>query len=642
MVWSGSGTGTLTGTANGVTVATLTLDDTGAYRFSLLAPLDHPVAGAEDVLSIDFGVSASNGVASGSGTLSIRVEDDAPGGLQAQVVNAAVLDTNLLIVLDVSGSMAATDGVGGQSRLETAIQAISNLLDRYDNQGDVRVRIVTFSTNAAAIGTEWTDVATAKAQLDLLAANGGTNYDEALGDAITAFGSNGKLTGAQNVSYFVSDGLPTYGSGSTSQLVPSGQSPGTPPPNGNGRDQSGPDVGIQSAEETLWLNFLNANAVRSFAIGVGAGVTTTTYLNPIAYDGQQSTNTNATLVSDFAQLDSVLAGTVPSQASGTLFAAANFAAGGGLGAEGLARVLSVTIDGTTYTYDPAGGGSITVSGGADRSTFDTTTDTLTVTTLAGGRFAVDMDGGTYVYTTPGSATGALVETMAYTVGDRDGDVASSSVTVEVAKVTSRAGTSGNDALTGTAGADLLLGQAGDDTLDGSAGSDRLLGGAGADTVRGGDGNDRVSGGAGGDTLSGDAGSDVFAWSLGDAQTGTGRPIDTITDFDVAAAGSNGDVLDLRDLLTGELKGAAGSDAPNGTVGNLQNFLDFNVTTGGTEIRISSNGGFTGGAFAPAAEDARIVLQGVDIRTALGLGAAAGDAQIIQELLNRGKLVTDGP
>jgi hypothetical protein len=37
-----------------------------------------------------------------------------------------------------------------------------------------------------------------------------------------------------------------------------------------------------------------------------------------------------------------------------------------------------------------------------------------------------------------------------------------------------------------------------------------------------------------------------------------------------------------------------------------------------------------------------VLSGVDIRSALGLGVGATDSQIIAELLNRGKLLTDVP
>jgi large repetitive protein len=152
----------------------------------------------------------------------------------------------------------------------------------------------------------------------------------------------------------------------------------------------------------------------------------------------------------------------------------------------------------------------------------------------------------------------------------------------------------------------------------------------------------LRGGAGTDTLTGGAGVDVFAWSLGDAGTAAARPVDTITDFNPAAVSASGDVLDLRDLLVGELKGAVDATHPNGTVGNLQNFLDFNVTGGNTEIRVSSGGQFAGGTYAAGSEDQRIVLQGVDIRSSLSLAATATDAQIIQELLNRGKLIADGP
>jgi len=35
-----------------------------------------------------------------------------------------------------------------------------------------------------------------------------------------------------------------------------------------------------------------------------------------------------------------------------------------------------------------------------------------------------------------------------------------------------------------------------------------------------------------------------------------------------------------------------------------------------------------------------VLQGVNLPTALGLGAGATDSQILQELLTRGKLIVD--
>ncbi len=160
------------------------------------------------------------------------------------------------------------------------------------------------------------------------------------------------------------------------------------------------------------------------------------------------------------------------------------------------------------------------------------------------------------------------------------------------------------------------------TLSGSAAAEILVAGSGNDTLQGGGGNDVLIGGAG---------ADVFRWSLAD-RGGAGSPaVDAIADFDPAATAAGGDALDLRDLLQGETASAT-----------LDRYLDFNVTGGNTEIRISSNGGFAGGAYAAGAEDQRIVLDGVDIRAALGLGGAATDSQIIAELINRGKLITDVP
>ena len=69
-------------------------------------------------------------------------------------------------------------------------------------------------------------------------------------------------------------------------------------------------------------------------------------------------------------------------------------------------------------------------------------------------------------------------------------------------------------------------------------------------------------------------------------------------------------------------------------------IDFSQTAslpGSTVLRVSSSGGFTQGQYNACAEDQRIVLEGVDLRSSLGLGGQASDTQIIQELLNRNKL-----
>ena len=651
-----AGVQTLTASAGGTTVGTLTMNTTtGAYTFTLNAPIDHAGANVEDVRSLSFGVTATaGGQASAVSTLTVNVEDDAPNAIAPQTGSVAMIDTNLEIVLDVSGSMNTADGVGGTTRLASAIQSLNTLLDKYDEFGNVAVKLVTFSTNAQSVGAGWTTVAGAKAQLAALAANGGTNYDEALGDAITAFAEGGKITGAQNIAYFFTDGLPTFGSGTTSQLA--AVSPGTPATNGTGFDQTGADTGIQAAEETLWTNFLNANQVKSFAIAFGAGVTNTNYLNPIAYDGQSSVNTSGTLVASFNQLDSVLAGTVQNPVGGQLVTGGLITAGGAVGADG-GYIRSITIEGSTYTYNPAGTGSVTVTG-TNRGTFDTTTNTEVVTTLAGGQFTIDLDNGVYSYKAPPSITGSIVETMNYVVTDRDGDTQASSIAVTVDRTNVTVGTAGIDTINGVAGPDLLMGADGNDTLNGGAGNDQLLGGNGNDTLGGGTGNDTLSGGTGtdnlnggdgidrliggvgNDTLRGDAiagplASDTFAWELADRGTGGTPAVDTVQDFSLAAASANGDVLDLRDLLVGENK--------TGGVGNLQNYLDFDTTSvaGQTTIRISSSGGFTGGTYAAGAEDQRITLTGVDLRTGMGLASTATDNQVIQELLNRNKLVVDG-
>ena len=171
------------------------------------------------------------------------------------------------------------------------------------------------------------------------------------------------------------------------------------------------------------------------------------------------------------------------------------------------------------------------------------------------------------------------------------------------------------------------------------GSESLDGGNGLDVLYGGAGNDRLYGGAGNDTLTGGAGADVFAWTLADRGTSGTPAFDTITDFNVAARAAGGDLIDPWDLLQGEAK--AGLSA-----GTLDKFLDFDTTSsaGNTIIRISSSGGFTGGTYSAGAEDQRIILQGVDLRSAgaFGLNASATDNDIIQQLLQRGKLVTDGP
>ena len=147
---------------------------------------------------------------------------------------------------------------------------------------------------------------------------------------------------------------------------------------------------------------------------------------------------------------------------------------------------------------------------------------------------------------------------------------------------------GNDKLLGGDGNDIIFGQGGDDYIDGGKGNDILLGGTGNDTLLGGEGNDILIGGKGNDILTGGSGADTFVWKSGD----TGK--DVITDFQA----SEGDRIDLRDLLQGE------------TGSTIDKFLKVTTVDHVSTLQISTEGKFTANG-GTAGADVTIKLEGND-------------------------------
>jgi len=411
ITWSGNNTGTLIGSANGKEVIRVTIDSKGDYAVQLSGAIDHPVAGQEDTLAIKFGVNANDADSTSKGSITVNVSDDAPTATNQTVTATNSANTNLMITLDISGSMTTTDGVNNQTRLASAIQSVKNLLDKYDDMGDVKVSLVVFAglDQTKQLGNGWLTVAEAKAYLNNLSADGNTNYDSALNTAMNAFGTSGKLDNAQNVSYFFTDGQPNRGVGGDGSLTGS-------------ENSNNSDRGIQQAEEATWINFLNNNHIKSYSIGIGSGVTSNTELNPIAYDGQTGTNTNGVRVTSFNQLDSVLNETVSSPITGSL------TSGGGFGADG-GYVKSIAVDGSTYTFNSSTG-AISVTG-TNNSTYDTSSHKLIITTSQ-GTLLVDMDDGSFSFT-PKNTSVAGTSSFNYTLSDNDGDTSSATLTVNVAK-----------------------------------------------------------------------------------------------------------------------------------------------------------------------------------------------------------------
>ncbi|AMT87899.1 MULTISPECIES: retention module-containing protein [Pseudomonas] len=397
---SGAITYTLVGNATG-SYGQLLLNADGTYTYTLTsAPKTAPNANdGPNTLSETFTYKATDALGnSTTSTLVVNIVDDIPKAVASdRSVTAVEIDSNILIVLDISGSMADASGVPGLSRLALAKQAIGALLDKYDDLGDVKVQLVTFSSNAADRTTVWVDVATAKTLLAGLNAGGGTNYDAAVAVMQTAFNTSGKLTGAQNVGYFFSDGKPNEG-----------------------------DIG--TADEAALKNFLDANNIKNYAIGLGSGVSNAN-LDPLAYDGINHTNTNAVVVTDLNQLNSVLSGTV----QGAPVTGSLLGEGGSFGADG-GFIKSIVVDGTTYTYDPkalSGQGSLTASGGANHGTFNTANNTVSIATNNSGTLVVNLDTGEYSYTSQKTTAVVITENIGFTVSDNDGDLASSTLTVKV-------------------------------------------------------------------------------------------------------------------------------------------------------------------------------------------------------------------
>ena len=211
VTWAGVGTHTLVGSVGATPILTVTINNAGVYTVTLNGPIDHPNTSAEDIKTITLPVNVSDGIATTPTTLSVTIEDDSPrADLTTKSVVSTGNQTNLMLILDLSGSMDDPSGLTGLSRLQVQKAAVNELLEQYDNRGDVMVRLVTFADTGTAHGSVWTSIADAKAAVATLSTSGSTNYDAALLTAMSAFENTGKLTGpgTQNVSYFLSDGSP--------------------------------------------------------------------------------------------------------------------------------------------------------------------------------------------------------------------------------------------------------------------------------------------------------------------------------------------------------------------------------------------------------------------------------------------------
>ena len=410
-------------------VFTITLDPaTGAYTFTLNAPVDHPIhaPSTEDAIAINLNgmvtVTDSGGPAGDTNVplnASITVIDDVPvaHGDTAVAVAGAGPSYDLMLVLDLSLSMNAVVS-GSQTRLDIAQAALNNLIDAYDGvSNDISIRLVTFNSTGtlnpitySTSGGAGQNLADLKALINSFTEGSSlvaeTDYQDAVNSALPGVNAWAPATGNHhNIVYFVSDGQPQDG------------------------DVDGNDtVTIDDALETSWETALAAKNAIAHAVGIDLGGSPDTqHLQDVAYPEAN------VFLTDSSNLSSILVGTVGSAPSVTDNVIDNLSGSVGddfFGDDG-GRILSIEVGLVTYTYDPAGN-DITASTGPNPAQ---NTPVLNVATPAGGTLTFYFAptgghaAGEWAYVGPTSGT--PTETFAYTIVDGDGDTASANLTINV-------------------------------------------------------------------------------------------------------------------------------------------------------------------------------------------------------------------
>src|SRR6185312_5638811 len=185
------------------------------------------------------------------------------------------------------------------------------------------VFMVTFNHIATDSGG-WLSVADAITFINGLTASGLTNYDAALAHAETAF-TFAHTPADQTLSYFLSDGVPTFPIGS---------------------------IGINASEQAAWESFLTTNGVAaSFAVGLGPSANLNE-LQPIAFPNGDPAN--PILLTDQSLIVPALPGLLPGTVTGNVLIDDSGFGVDGFGADGRGAgggIVSITVDGDIYAYD---------------------------------------------------------------------------------------------------------------------------------------------------------------------------------------------------------------------------------------------------------------------------------------------------
>ncbi|PMZ00471.1 type I secretion protein [Pseudomonas sp. FW306-02-F02-AA] len=554
---------------NGSINLTVTSTSTESLGGSAPSIAQIPVTVYPAVYNASVGTSGDDNIAGSNGN-DIMIADI--GGLT--VVPGT--NYNIAFMVDSSGSMSATSISAAKDSLTSVFNTLKNSLGA-STSGTVNVFLADFDTQVnKQIAVNLNDpnaLTLLKSVLDSMASGGGTNYEDVFKTTANFFQSSMATSNsnATNLTYFITDGKPTY--------YQSGE-------------QTNPALysgGAQLDDIVTTSNYTLGNTFSKY-------LDNTHYLS-IGTDGSTTLQTytgNRWVSKDLGMLHaqgdgtyelSKLAGTgYSSDSSTTSNSNDSFALLGKLSqveAIGLNSDVSLS-DLKPFDTDGKPQSNIDPANLANSIIGHTEATMPGADTVNGG------DGNDILFGDLVSFNGIAGEgyqAMQAFVAQQTGVDLSKVTTSNVHQYITEHYTAfdvsgshdGNDTLLGGAGNDILFGQGGNDILDGGKGNDILLGGTGNDTLIGGQGNDILIGGSGADT---------FVWKAGD----TGN--DVIKDFKA----SEGDRIDLRDLLQGE----SGS--------TIDNFLKISTVEGVSTLQVSSEGKLNA-AGGVANADVTIKLEG---------------------------------
>jgi hypothetical protein len=510
---------------------------------------------------------------------------------------------NIAFMVDSSGSMSSTlANAVAQLKIVFASLAQSALTEK---AGVVKIFLVDFDTVVQkSITVDLSDTSTSTQSkldalstlLDNMVASGGTNYEAVFKTTEAWFNSTEATsnTDAQNLTYFITDGEPTFylnGVNSNPKVLDYSSRTdsylsATQIADFNGTAVKAGSLTLITAAGIVQAWTQTSNGWSAKVVGEIVKVNgVNTYLG-IGGDGQNSTGKTVT---DARSAFAHLTGTELPAGATDINTAVN-AHPTAVEAIGLSSQA-----GDLKLYDTSGASQTSINA-TDLAKQILASETLVAPgndQLLGGDGNDILFGDTFTYTKNGTALDGIAALKAFaeatdpahnTAATMTDKQLHEFVTSHVSEVATQASISnttgqpdGNDTLNGGNGNDILFGQGGNDTLIGGKGDDILIGGAGVNT---------------------------FVWKQGDFGS------DVIKDFKAPdnSTVKGTDKLDLSDLLQGEDSLAADSSAAA-----IAKFL--NITTDGkdTVIQVSSTGQFTAATTATTAAntaDVHIKVEGV--------------------------------